>query len=212
MSRAYVRMLAAIVVAYAVIIGLGETVAGGPGRLLVLGYLLWDAVRFRGASGGRPHRAAWAGAAVALAAVIAIALVAPAPVGSGLVGGASLVLTAAVIAIVGTTVVRRSQVDSQTVVGVLAVYLLLALLFASLNQLLAAFDPNGYLNGVTGLPTASDQLYFSVVTMATVGYGDIVPASRVARAVVVVEALTGQLYLVSVVAAVVGGWSRPKDR
>jgi Ion channel len=85
---------------------------------------------------------------------------------------------------------------------------LLALLFASLNQFAGAFHQEGYLNGVAGLPTAADQLYFSVITLATVGYGDITPASQLARAVAVVEALTGQIYLVSVVAAVVGGWHR----
>jgi voltage-gated potassium channel Kch len=140
--------------------------------------------------------AAWATAAAA------------ATVASGLVGGLSFVLTAAVILVVGSAIVRRRMLDTPTVVGVLSVYLLLALLFASLNQLLAAFDPNGYLNGVRGLPNASVQLYFSVVTMTTLGYGDIVPSSDLARAVVVIEALTGQLYLVSVVAAVVGGWQR----
>jgi hypothetical protein len=39
-----------------------------------------------------------------------------------------------------------------------------------------------------------------------VGYGDITPASEAARSVAVTEALVGQLYLVSVVAGVVGGW------
>jgi hypothetical protein len=208
MGRAYGRMLITIVVAYAVIIGLNETVAGGPGRLLVLGYLLWGAVRLR--DGGRSwHQSAvWAGTGAAFVAAVVTAVLASAPVASGLVGGASFLLTAAIIAILAVSIVQRPRVDTPAVLGVLAVYLLLALLFASLNQLFAAFNPDGYLNGVTGLPTAADQLYFSVVTMATLGFGDIVPASQVARAVVVVEALVGQLYLVSVVAAVVGGWHR----
>jgi hypothetical protein len=63
-----------------------------------------------------------------------------------------------------------------------------------------------YLNGVPGDPTASDLLYLSVITLSTVGFGDITPASQLARAVTVVEALTGQIYLVSVVAGVVAGW------
>ncbi|HEY7174432.1 MAG TPA: potassium channel family protein, partial [Micromonosporaceae bacterium] len=49
----------------------------------------------------------------------------------------------------------------------------------------------------------SDTLYFSLITLTTVGYGDIVPVANVARAVASIEALVGQLYLVSVVAAVV---------
>jgi hypothetical protein len=138
--------------------------------------------------------------------------VAPATVASGLVGGVSFLLTAAVILVVGSANIGRRERNTLKVVDALSVYLLLALVFASLNQLFAAFDPNGYLHGVNGLPTASDQLYFSVITMATVGYGDIVPGNEAARAVAVVEALTGQLYLVSVVAWVVGGWQRSSSR
>jgi hypothetical protein len=204
-------VLVIIILTYAVIIGFGGTVAGGPGRLLVLGYLLWYTIRVR-YPGRISRHAAWVGAAVAFAAAIAAAAIGPATVASGLVGGASLALTAWVIVILARMVLQRPGIDTVAVVGVLAVYLLLALLFASVNQLFAAFDPDGYLHGVTGLPSAADQLYFSVVTMATVGYGDIVPGSQIARSVVVVEALTGQLYLVSVVATVVAGWDRRGPR
>ncbi len=78
-----------------------------------------------------------------------------------------------------------------------------------LHELLGAFIPD-YLNGTGEFATASDLLYFSVITLATVGFGDITPAAEVARAVTVVEALVGQLYLVSVVAGVVGGWHPPQ--
>jgi hypothetical protein len=206
-ERRYGRVLATILLAYAVIIVVDEGAAGGPGRLLVLGYLLAQALRLRPAR-GRLTAAVWTGTAVAVVASAVAAAVAPATVASGLVGGFSFLLTGAVVTVLGQAVLRRRRVDTPTVVGVLAVYLLLALLFSSLNQLFSAFDPEGYLSGVRGLPNGSDQLYFSVVTLATVGYGDIAPVSRVARAVSVVEALTGQLYLVSVVAAVVGAWHR----
>jgi hypothetical protein len=201
-------MLVAIMLAYAVIIGLDQHPAGGASRVLLLGFLVWDVLRIR------PGRPLWVGRTVGAASVlqllatITVQAAAPAPVSSGVVGGLSLVLAAWVMAMVGSAVLARRTVDTPTVLGVLGVYLLLALAFASMHQLFAAFDPDHYLNGVTGLPTSSDQLYFSVITLATVGFGDITPASQLARAVTVVEALTGQLYLVSVVAAVVGGWHR----
>jgi hypothetical protein len=199
-------MLATIVLSYGVIIALDDSLAGGVGRLLLLGYLLWEASRLR------DSRFRWARLAVAaalgLVATVVVAALAPPAATSGLIGGISFVLTAVTIAIVARAVVARPTFDTPTVLGVLTVYLLLALLFASLNQFFTAFDTEGYLTGVTGLPGAADQLYFSVITLATVGYGDITPASQVARAVAVVEALTGQVYLVSVVAAVVGGWNR----
>jgi len=201
-------MIATIVLAYAVIIGLDDALAGGVVRLLMLGYLLWEAVSLRDSHRMWRRSAVWVGTALAMAGLVAVNAVASFEVTSGVVGGVSLLFTAAVIAIVGRAVVESTTIDTRMVLGVLSVYLLLALFFASLNQLFSAFTPGGYLNGVTGLPSAADHLYFSVITMATVGYGDITPASQIARAVAVVEALTGQLYLVSVVAAVIGGWHR----
>jgi hypothetical protein len=208
MGRVYPRILATILLAYALVIIAGRFVQTGPGRLLVLGYLLAEALRLRHQGAAWPRRVVWPATAVVAAGAGWAIAVASENVASGVVGGLSFVFTVAVILVVGSAIVRRRTLDTPTVVGVLSVYLLLALLFASLNQLLNAFYPNDYLHGVTGLPNASVQLYFSVVTMTTLGYGDIVPMSDVARAVVVVEALTGQLYLVSVVAAVVGGWHR----
>jgi Ion channel len=79
---------------------------------------------------------------------------------------------------------------------------LLGLLFSAAHGFAAALISN-YLDGVNGEPTQSDTLYFSLITLTTVGYGDITPAANVARAVAAAEAITGQLYLVSVVAAVV---------
>ena len=55
-------------------------------------------------------------------------------------------------------------------------------------------------------------LYFSFVTLTTVGYGDYSAGSDVGRMMAVVEALVGQLYLVTVVAIVIGNIGRPRQR
>lgn len=80
-------------------------------------------------------------------------------------------------------------------------------MFAALHQIGAAFDDT-YLHGVLPPPDSGDFLYFSVITLTTVGYGDLTPATAVGRTIAMTEALVGQLYLVSVVAAVVGRWRR----
>jgi hypothetical protein len=202
-------MVLTILVAYGVIIALNQPLASGTVRLLLLGTVLWDALHLRMPDPMRRSLAVWGGTAAVLAALVVVAVTAPARVTVGLVGGVSLIYSAVIILVLASAVLARSRVDATLVLGVLSGYLLLALLFASLNQLLSVFHPDGYLIGVHGLPNAADQLYFSVITMTTVGFGDITPGTQVARAVTVMEALTGQLYLVSVVAAVVGKGQRP---
>ncbi len=201
----YLRMLAGILALYTLIILFAESTAGNPTRIAVLGFLLWLSTRLRADT-----RLRWAAIALGIGAIAVVAVLsatASSTVVYGAVGACSFVLIAAAIGAIVSTLVERRRVDSATVLGVLCVFLLLALLFASLHQLFASFIGD-YLHGASSPPTPSDLLYFSVITVTTVGYGDITPASTVARAIAVTEALTGQLYLVSVVAAVVGGWRR----
>ncbi len=202
-------MLAGLLVLYAIIIGFGDSRRGDPLRILLLGFLLWNAMRVRGAVGWRWWT--FGLTAAALAATVWVGIAAPsAKVEDAVVGGTSLVLIGVAIGTILSTLLGWHRVDTATVLGVLCVYLLLALLFASIHELLAAFSDH-YLNGAPDPPSASDLLYFSVITITTVGYGDITPASESARSVAVTEALVGQLYLVSVVAGVVAGW-RASDR
>ncbi|GAA4471544.1 potassium channel family protein [Phytohabitans houttuyneae] len=202
-------LLGAIVVLYILIIAVGQNTAAVPLRVLVLGTALVLAARVAG-----PRRWIRAALAAALGAVLlsVVAVVAGGTrLATGLTSAATVLLVCATIAATIHTVAARKRVDIQAVAGALATYLLLALLFSSLHQMIGAIHGNPYLEGVDQVDDASAFLYFSVVTLTTVGYGDIVPASNPARAVVVAEALIGQLYLVSVVAAVVARWT-PRTR
>jgi hypothetical protein len=72
---------------------------------------------------------------------------------------------------------------------------------------MASFDSaDFFVQGTDGTPSL--RLYFSFVTLTTVGYGDYSAASDLGHTVAIVEALVGQLYLVTVVAVIVGGLSR----
>jgi len=127
------------------------------------------------------------------------------------VGQASTaVLVAASILSLGQTILAAGVVDGHTVRGVLCIYLWLGLFFSALHDFCGALIPH-YLNGTGTHPTQSDTLYFSLITLTTVGFGDITPAANLARAIAATEALVGQLYLVSVVAAVVARF-RPQRR
>lgn len=202
-------MLAAILLSYAVIIGLGDTGLSAPLRIVLLVILVWTSARLYVHPAMR--RAALVIGVIAFLVTAGSVTFAPADVTYALVGGWSVVLIGLAIAAIAGRLLGRWRVDTTTVLGVLCIYLLFALLFSAVNQTFAAFG-GPYLNGVQNPPKPSDLLYFSVITMTTVGYGDITPASEAARAVAVIEALTGQLYLVSVVAGVVGGWRAPGHR
>jgi hypothetical protein len=202
----YLRMLAAILAAYTFIIAFGDLAYGAAVRVALLGALLWFATRLRTERGLRTWAVVLAVASFLVTSIVVV-LGDPYQV-SAAVGGWSLVLAGLAIVTIASTLFTRALADAATVLGVLCIYLLFALFFASVHQLLAAFfEP--YLNGAGEPPSASDMLYFSVITLTTVGFGDLTPANEIARAVTVAEALIGQLYLVSVVAGVVGGFRRP---
>ncbi len=200
---AYLRLLAGILISYALIIGFGDTGPGDALRMVLFGFLLWTALRLRGLS--RYRWWVFGATAVVLVATGWAAYAGSPRLASEVAGACTLVMISAVIVMIASHIVGLGAIDTRSVLGVLCIYLLLALFFAAVHQVLGAWsDP--YLHGTASPASASDLLYFSVITMTTVGFGDITPASQVARAVTVTEALAGQLYLVSVVAATVANW------
>lgn len=102
-------------------------------------------------------------------------------------------------------VVRSSQIDIEMVFGSVCVYLFLALIWAFAYQLLTEIDAGALLRSGESLPLNEGwHVYFSFVTLTTLGYGDIAPVSAFARLLAVTEAFIGQLFLVVLVARVVG--------
>jgi voltage-gated potassium channel len=109
------------------------------------------------------------------------------------------------------SLIRSERVSQDTIVGGICVFLLLGLCFAMTFILMTDLDPGAFLEGHQPI-TRSDSnssahatilLYFSFVTMTTLGYGDVVPQSEMARMFTVTEALMGQLYLVIFMARLV---------
>jgi hypothetical protein len=97
---------------------------------------------------------------------------------------------------------QRPVIDAATVLGAACVYLLLGLFFVSVFALTAVAGGGPFFAAVDA-PRAVDYLYFSFVTLTTVGYGDLAARGDVGRMLAVTEALLGQLYLVTVVALLV---------
>lgn len=125
----------------------------------------------------------------------------------------TLVPVLAVVAVGMLAFVRRQRrltVDS--IFATVVAYLLLALLFAQLYLCLLTWDPASFSLPVaaTVRPThllQADMTYFSLVTLATVGYGDILPVTNTARMFAMFQAVVGQFYVAVVVAMFVGMYS-----
>ncbi len=105
-------------------------------------------------------------------------------------------------------VFRSTRVTVDSIFGAIAAYLLIAAIFGILDMLLLHRDPASF-----RIPDAdpskpgvlrSDLLYFSLVTLVTLGYGDIVPVTPLARMVAAFEGVVGQFYVAAVVAMLVG--------
>ena len=102
----------------------------------------------------------------------------------------------------------RRQVDQETMLGALAAYLLIGMAFAFTYRFLGSVEDAPFF-GDHGEGTMSQDLFFSFVTLTTTGYGDLVPAGNPGQSFAVLEALLGQLFLVTAVAKIVTVW-RPR--
>jgi hypothetical protein len=103
--------------------------------------------------------------------------------------------------------VRERGVTGQAVAGSLAIYLLIGLIFAWTIGVVARIDTSPYFaQGTSG--TDGQRVYFSFTVLTTTGFGDLSVAGPGGRALTVLEMLTGQLYLVTVIGVVVGNFRR----
>jgi hypothetical protein len=127
-----------------------------------------------------------------------------------LVLGLSSVLAAAMISTMARGVVahvRGTGVTIQAVFGGLAMYLLVGLAFADLVGAVAvAADGPFFAQGTDG--SSGERIYYSFMSLTTTGFGDLTPRLEVGRALAVLEVLLGQIYLVVVVALLVGNLRR----
>jgi voltage-gated potassium channel Kch len=108
-------------------------------------------------------------------------------------------------------ILRAPRVNSEVVCAGLSLYLMLGLCWMFAYMVLAGINPNAF--AFTVGPAAGHVMdkftayYFSYVTLSTVGYGDIVPVSKVARMLAAMEAITGTLFIAVLIARLVAIYS-----
>jgi hypothetical protein len=160
----------------------------------------------------------WVRAAGLLAlAVVAVAIIRA--TAGGVDEGVTRTLNAVLVACgppaVAVGVLRElrssSQVRMEAVMGVLALYILVGMLFAFVYGAIDQFGSRPFFDG-GHTATVSHCLYFSFVTLTTVGYGDFAAHTNLGHTLAVFEALIGQIYLVTVVSVIVSNLGRPRRR
>jgi hypothetical protein len=163
------------------------------------------------ATGARARRVAAVVSVVSLAiAVLQWVL------GAGGNGGGVLLIMNGVLVAAGPFLIfnamrHHPSVSIRTMLGAVTIYVLIGLFFALIYRSMLQFEPTSF-SAANGVLDPASMQYFSFVTLTTVGFGDIVAVGSGARTAVALEALIGQIYLVTVVAMVVGNLGRRRER
>jgi hypothetical protein len=200
----YGLVLVLIVLTYALAVGLAASDLLGVVVVLVQIATVWFVLRTAQAT-----RAARAAVVVVLgiAGVVAVA--------GGLLGGdgaevmilvASSVLYFIAPLVVVRHLVARSVIDRETVLGVIAAYLLIGMFFAFVYRLAGVVDPGPFF-GAGGEATPPQALFFSFTTLSTTGFGNLIPATSAGQTLAVAEMIIGQLFLILALGKVVSVWS-----
>lgn len=101
---------------------------------------------------------------------------------------------------------RGTAIDANRIVGSVGIYLLLGVLWAIAYRLLCIMAPDSFPDLNNHQSKLEDFIYFSFVTLTTLGYGDILPVTGIARSLAIFETVAGQLYVAILIAGLVGAY------
>jgi voltage-gated potassium channel len=110
-------------------------------------------------------------------------------------------------------VIRSGTVDANSIIGAVCIYLLIGVIWSLFYVLVNILIPGSFSVQISG--SAFEQLqaflYYSFVTLTTLGYGDIAPIRETARALSTIEAILGQFYIATLVAGLVAAFITRKE-
>lgn len=106
-----------------------------------------------------------------------------------------------------TVIIPQVTATAKTIFGTISLYILIGLCWANIYQIIAHFKPDAFVfSDFRAAQTLdwSDYLYYSFVTLTTLGYGDIIPVAPQARSAAILEAMTGVLFIAVMVSKTIG--------
>ncbi len=182
----------------------GDHQWGRVGSLVLLAATTWFALR---ASHVQRVLLRWAVALIPLVTTIAVVaiLLGSAETGKGIGAALTVLLVFVAPVAIARRLLSHISVSFNTFYGAVCIYLLIAMWFASVYSFTGWVESTPFFVQIVPPDRAGaiDYLYFSFITMTTVGYGDLTAAGSVGRMTAACEAVIGQLYLITVVALVV---------
>ena len=122
--------------------------------------------------------------------------------------GLSIIFYVLAISLVATKAMSGTDITLETVLASLSVYLLIALTYGHAYALIENLIPNSFYYNpdiCKNCLTDFDLVYFSFTTLTTVGFGEILPVTIAAKSIVMLEQVTGVLYLAAIVSRLVAG-------
>jgi Ion channel len=122
----------------------------------------------------------------------------------------AVLLVTATLPVTVSRVLHHRRITSETVLGALCAYVLIGLLFAFLYLAVQELRDEPFF-AQPGPHQQSEYLYFSFVALTTLGFGDLSPSVGLPQALTVLEALVGQIFLVTMVARLVTLWVRQSE-
>ena len=206
-TDSYGLVLLLVVITYVVSVSAAEARAASVVLVVQLG-TVWLTLR---TSRARPVVRRVADIVLCLAAVVAVGSFFVHQRGTelgGIFAVCCLLYLIAPFSIVRHLIIRR-DIDIESLLGAVAAYLLIGMFFAFAYQAAGELGSVPFF-GSAGHGSLSEDLFFSFVTLTTVGYGNLVPAANPGQTMAVIEAVVGQLFLVVAVGKVISGF-RPRS-
>lgn len=163
-------------------------------------------------AGGQVRRGRALASVGGTALVVVLTAVGVLPTAAVLISAGLLTALLLVVLLQGLARLIADQgVTVQAVAGAVTVYLLIGLVFAwSIAAIVRVFDTPYFVQRTT--VSASYLVYFSFTVLTTTGFGDLTPATSLGRGIAVLEMAVGQIYLVTVIAVLVGQFVGRRQR
>ncbi|MEM7761401.1 MAG: potassium channel family protein [Cyanobacteria bacterium P01_A01_bin.40] len=109
-------------------------------------------------------------------------------------------------------ILLSQQITIDTIRGSICVYLLIGFVWALLYGITSSLDSNAFSQSIVEIDSYGRAIYFSFTTLTTLGYGDIIPVSPLAKMLTNLEAIIGQLYPAILIAILVGGYISQRSK